>query len=67
MSSLISVIFCKDCKHRPTKTIPTKYENGFDLDFPDWKCPCRCSDDYYSWYPADNWYCANGEKKDDKA
>ena len=57
-------VLCKDCKHRPSK--PENYKNGFDLDFPDWRCPCRCDDDYYSWYPDDNWYCANGEKKEEK-
>jgi hypothetical protein len=61
-----SVVLCKDCKHRPIKKEP--YYSGFDLDFPpDSKCPCFCKDDeYYSWQPADNWYCANGEKKNDK-
>ena len=56
------LIRCKDCTHRPTK--PAQYKNGFDLDFPDDKCPCKCADDYYSWYPADTWYCANAERKD---
>ncbi len=56
------LIRCKDCKHRPTK--PAQYENGFDLDFPDEKCPCKCEDGYYSWYPADNWYCASAERKE---
>ena len=58
----IPIIRCKDCKHRPTK--PAQYKNGFDLDFPDDKCPCKCEDDYYSWYPGDNWYCASAERKD---
>jgi len=53
------VIRCKDCKHRPVK--PDDYENGFSLEFPDTKCPCQCSDGWYSWYPDDDWYCANGE------
>ena len=57
------VVLCKDCKHRPTK--PATYRNGFDLDFhSDYKCPCQCDDGYYSWYPDDNWYCANGERKE---
>ena len=58
------VVRCKDCKHRPIK--PNDYENGFDLEFPDNKCPCQNGDDgWYSWYPADNWYCAEGERKED--
>jgi hypothetical protein len=57
------VVLCKDCKHRPIK--PNDYENGFDLEFPDNKCPCQNGDDgWYSWYPADNWYCADGERGD---
>jgi hypothetical protein len=56
------VVRCKDCKHRPIK--PNDYENGFDLEFPDNKCPCQNGDDgWYSWYPADNWYCAEGERR----
>ena len=60
-----SIVRCKDCKHRPIK--PNDYENGFDLKFPDNKCPCQNGDDgWYSWYPADNWFCPDGERKEDK-
>ena len=55
------LVRCKDCKHRPTK--PEKCENGFDLEFPDGKCPCQCDDGWYSWYPSDDWFCPNGERK----
>lgn len=55
------VVRCKDCKHRPIK--PNDYENGFDLEFPDGKCPCQCDDGWYSWYPPDDWFCANGKHK----
>ena len=52
----------KDCKHRPTK--PEKYNDGFDLAFPDEVCPCYCDDDpFYSWYPKDDWFCPKGERK----
>lgn len=64
------IIRCKDCKYRPK--IAEGYDvsdytnSGFALDFPnDFKCPCRCEDPYYSWMPADNWFCANGAKKED--
>ena len=57
------LVRCKDCKHRPVK--PDDYETGFDLEFPDGKCPCQCDDGYYSWYPNDNWFCANGERRTD--
>lgn len=53
---------CKDCKHRPTK--PEKYDDGFDLAFPDEVCPCYCDKDpFYSWYPKDDWFCPKGEHK----
>ena len=57
------LIRCKDCKHRPKEPDWKTYESGFDLDFPEGsKCPCCCSGDgYYSWYPEDDWFCANGE------
>ena len=54
----VPVVRCKDCKHRPTG------ENRDDLEFPDDKCPCKCEDYWYSWKPADEWYCGNGEPKD---
>ena len=57
------VTHCKDCKHRPSFKKPAKYKTGFDLYFPDEECPCQCDDGYYSWYPEDNWFCANGERR----
>ena len=58
-----AVVRCKDCKHRPKKPDWETYEDGADIEFPDGKCPCQCSSDrYYSWYPDDDWYCAEGER-----
>lgn len=57
-------VLCKDCKHRPV--IGNLYEYGdYMLDFPqDSKCPCRNGDDdYYSWYPDDDWFCPFGERE----
>lgn len=54
----IQVVRCKDCKHRPTGT------NRDDLEFPDDICPCKCEDYWYSWKPADDWFCGNGEQYD---
>lgn len=54
----VTVVRCRDCKHRPTGT------NRDDLEFPDDKCPCRCEDFWYSWKPSDDWFCGNGERKD---
>lgn len=58
----IEVVRCKDCKHRPI--IPENFKWAFDLEFPDTECPCHCEDGYYSWYPDNDWYCANGERKE---
>jgi len=62
------LVRCKDCKHRP-KEVPytTSYgETQTYLEFPnDSKCPCwNTSDEYYSWNPDDNWFCADGEMKE---
>lgn len=60
------IVRCKDCKHRPKEPNLKTYESGFDIEFPEGsKCPCQCSgDEYYSWYPEDDWFCADGERKD---
>lgn len=62
----VPVVKCRDCKHRPTD-----YRNvsgdctGFDIEFPDDRCPCKCEDGWYNWYPADDWFCGNGERRDE--
>ena len=63
---LVEVVRCKNCKHRPKEPNFETYVNGFDIEFPEGsKCPCRCADDkYYSWYPEDDWFCANGAPRD---
>ena len=54
----IEVVRCKDCKHRPIS-----YGTDHDLEFPDDLCPCQIQEDFwYSWMPADDRFCANGEK-----
>lgn len=60
------LVRCKDCKHRPKKPDWETFESGFDIEFPeDTKCPCYCSQDgWYSWYPEDDWFCAEGERED---
>ena len=61
------LVRCKDCKHRPKEPNWKTYESGFDLEFPEGsKCPCCChGDEWYSWYPEDDWFCANGERRTD--
>lgn len=57
------LIRCKDCKFRPKQ--PEPEAEGFELEFPvEYACPCECDDGYYSWYPSDDWFCANGKRKD---
>ncbi len=60
----VPVVRCKDCKHRPIDTGGHNY--GQDLFFPDEDnvCPCQCGDQWYSWMPGDDWFCANGERED---
>ena len=54
-----AIVRCKDCVHRPTGT-----GANHDVEFPDddWRCPCRCEDDWYNWIPDDDWFCKNGER-----
>lgn len=54
------IIRCKDCKHRPKFD-----EEGEELHFPTYKCPCQCEDFYYSWMPKDDWFCGNGERREE--
>ena len=59
------IIRCKDCKYRPISK-NGGFEQGFDLRFPDEDnnpCPCKCDDGWYSWMPADDWFCAEGKRK----
>lgn len=56
------IVRCKDCKHRPTD--PKGHGYGQDLEFPDDVCPCQVGDNWYSWMPDDNWFCASGERKE---
>lgn len=65
----VEIVRCKNCIHRPIKgegthdIDPPKYSDGYE----DYICPCLNADDYwYSWYPSDEWFCANGKAKGDK-
>lgn len=58
----VPVVRCKDCVHRPIGN-PCEHDVQPSKEN-DYKCPCLCEDDYwYSWIPADDWFCANGERK----
>lgn len=51
-ADIVKVVRCKDCKHRPehldSETI----------------CPCVKGETWYSWFPEDDWFCADGESKE---
>lgn len=57
------LVRCKDCKHRPKRT--GDEGNGFDFEFPDERCPCQCEDGWYNRMPKGDWFCGNGERKED--
>ena len=61
------IIRCKDCKHRP---IATRADEGvlwgFSVEFPDEICPFHCEDGWYNYYPKDDFYCANAERRTDE-
>jgi hypothetical protein len=59
------VVLCRDCKHRAKYAEGREDDcTGFALDFPDSVCPCQCEDGWYSWRPADDWFCPKGELDD---
>ena len=63
------IIRCKDCKHKPYPSDNYDYDNGdcgFEIIFPDYHCPCRCEDEYYSRIPDDDWFCGNAERRTDE-
>lgn len=62
----VVVVRCKDCKHRPTDNREMDNDmTGLSIEFPDGRCPCQCEDDWYNWFPDDDWYCAYGERRDE--
>lgn len=61
VEDVVEVVRCKDCIHKPTGS-----GVNHDITFPeqDYRCPCRCEDYWYSWMPNDDWFCANGERRE---
>lgn len=57
---IVPVVRCKECKHRPKGT-----GVNHDLVFPDGVCPCQVEDFWYSWKPDDDWFCKDGERKEE--
>ena len=61
------IIRCKNCKHKPYPSDNYDYDNsGFEIIFPDYRCPCRCEDEYYNHIPDDDWFCGNAERRTDE-
>ena len=58
-ADVVEVVRCRECIHRPSRT-----GVNHDVKFPDDACPCQCPDPWYSWAPHDDWYCADGKRKD---
>ena len=58
-ADVVEVVRCRDCIHRPSGT-----GVNHDVKFPDDVCPCKCPDSWYSWIPPDDWFCADGKRKD---
>lgn len=58
MMSAVEVVRCKDCKYYQTDDI---------------KCPCNIglahatTDAEYTWIPEPDWFCADGERREDDA
>ena len=54
---LVEIVRCKNCVHRPDK-------DGYPPE-DDYLCPCvNPGDEYYSYCPEDDWFCAEGEEKE---
>ena len=63
MRELVEIVRCKNCVHRPVNDEEDPH-GVMPRNRGDYTCPCLNSDDYwYSWYPSDEWYCAEGEAK----
>ena len=68
-TDMVEIVRCKDCKHRPVKNVDyedNQWDRGYNIKFPDYKCPCQCEDGYYNKFPDDDWYCANAERREDE-
>lgn len=62
---VVEVVRCKDCRNRPYSE--TEKTTGFDVELPDDRtcmCPCYNDEDgWYSYIPADDFFCKYGERK----
>lgn len=59
--TLVEVVRCKECKYKPHWDEKTE---SAVFPIPDC-CPCECDDYFYSWVPNDDWFCADGKRKEE--
>lgn len=55
----LMIVRCKDCKHRPLEKDDPNFWEWYGKDC---KCPWFCADTYYLAVPADDFFCAYGER-----
>ena len=64
----LSIVRCKDCKHRPHLKNEDGADYGFNVVDDDGTsfgiCPCLCEDGWYSWMPKDDFFCAWAERRE---
>lgn len=64
-AAMAEIVRCKECIFRPT-TKGDMY--GTDVVFPyEGMCPLECEDPYYNQMMDGDFFCANGERRDDDA
>jgi hypothetical protein len=61
-ADVVEIVRCKDCKHYPLNP----EQHTFRLKWPDCVCPCQSADPYYSWVPKPDWFCKDGERRNDE-
>lgn len=62
LNNRVSVVRCKDCKHRPLGKDDPNFWEWYGEDT---RCPWFCADTYYLAVPPDDFFCAYGEVKDE--
>lgn len=61
----VEVVRCKDCVYKPYVVDVFHASYGDVPVLESDKCPCVNKDDYfYSHMPDDDWFCANGERRE---
>ena len=64
-ADMVEVVRCKDCKHRG---YIVKDSRGYEwIEYEETShCPFQCyDDDYYNRLSEDDFFCANGERRED--